>query len=422
MHDVFLSYAREDRDQVERYAAHLSERGVNVWFDARINVGTDAYAEIGAHLRDSSFVFLFWSKHSAGSAFVQRETIVAESFGKIIIPVRLDSTGFPVRIRLLIAGAQVIDARKRFPEQELNGLCDRIEPRRSARARVFACLNMKGGVGKTTLAANLALAFHERGLSVLLVDLDPQANLSNLLVDLERYEERIECDQAVISCFEPSIATGSATPKDDLRAIRPIIGAPPEATQLAYNLYNPLLGERIDLVLGQFELFKYSLPTNFPMLGATRQYFAQFVDCARQQYDVILFDVAPSNSFITECAVAFAQDIIAPVTPDKYALRGLSALYRLVRTAFALSSPPRIHVLRNAVGGDVAAEERPIIEEYGADLLDARIPKSDYFAIRNPNPAERVRDPLNTLAFRRGRGHIKTELRKAASELMERSG
>ena len=42
---------------------------------------------------------------------------------------------------------------------------------------ILSILNSKGGCGKTTLAANLTRAFHDRGRSVLVVDTDPQASL-----------------------------------------------------------------------------------------------------------------------------------------------------------------------------------------------------------------------------------------------------
>src|SRR5437016_13258690 len=45
-------------------------------------------------------------------------------------------------------------------------------------ARVIACANQKGGVAKPTTTLNLAVAFKERGLRVLVVDLDPQGNLT----------------------------------------------------------------------------------------------------------------------------------------------------------------------------------------------------------------------------------------------------
>ena len=422
LHDIFVSYAREDRPRVEKIAEYMAAQGVDVWFDRRITGGQEQYEEIANALRGSSFVLLVWSASAAGSAFVQKEINLAATLGKIIIPVRLDRHSYTPTASLILAGTQFVDARReRFPELELRKICSRIEPKPHKPAPVIATLNMKGGVGKTTLTANLAAAFHsEHSKSVLAIDLDPQANLSNLLVDSNRYEERVSCDQSVISCFEPSICTGALSPARDLRIVNPINGAPPEGTQLAFNLRDPLLAERFDVIIGQFELFKYSLPTNFPYLPACHDYFRRFIEIARNQYDLIFIDAAPSNSFITECAVVAATDIIAPVTPDKYALRGLAALKRLIGSAYQLPSPPRVHVLRNSVQRDVSDAEQPIINEYAAELLDARIPKSDFFATKNPNVNAVVRDTLSTLAYYRGHANIKQALRKTCREVLDR--
>ena len=54
-------------------------------------------------------------------------------------------------------------------------------------AIVVSLINMKGGVGKTTLAAQLAHAADKRNFRTLAVDLDPQANLSQSLLTPERY-------------------------------------------------------------------------------------------------------------------------------------------------------------------------------------------------------------------------------------------
>lgn len=421
LHDVFISYAREDRPRIEPFVQFMQSRGVDVWFDDRIAGGDQPFEAIANALRDSSFVLLFWSEAAAGSSFVQREVMYADKLGKRIVPIKLDRRGFPSAVALILADRQAIDARTGFPEQRMATICERIEPRPPSQAPVIATLNMKGGVGKTTLSANLSASFHaDFDKNVLIVDLDPQANLSNLLVDPERYEERINCDQAVISCFEPSICTGVESPARDLRSVNPIIGTPPEGTQLAFNLRDPLQSKRFDVVLGQFELFKYSLPANFPYLPGCKAYFDQFIGVARKQYDLIVIDAAPSNSFITECAVRAATDIVAPVTPDKYALRGLSALRRLIDHAYELPTTPRLHVLRNAVGAEVTSGEQPIVDEYAGCLLDARIPRSDFFAIKNPNANIRVRDTLATLAFYRGQTRVRQALKKACNEILER--
>jgi chromosome partitioning protein len=53
----------------------------------------------------------------------------------------------------------------------------------------IAFFNNKGGVGKTSLVYHLAFMFAERGLSVVAIDLDPQANLSSMLLTDDRLEE-----------------------------------------------------------------------------------------------------------------------------------------------------------------------------------------------------------------------------------------
>jgi chromosome partitioning protein len=72
-----------------------------------------------------------------------------------------------------------------------------------AMAVSVSLINMKGGVGKTTLAAQLAFAAARRDLRTLAVDLDPQANLSQALLSPEHYVKHLrDRKPTVVQVFE----------------------------------------------------------------------------------------------------------------------------------------------------------------------------------------------------------------------------
>lgn len=60
-----------------------------------------------------------------------------------------------------------------------------------ARSKKLTFFNNKGGVGKTTLAFNVAVEFAKKGYKTVLVDLDPQCNLTRLALGDEYYENTI---------------------------------------------------------------------------------------------------------------------------------------------------------------------------------------------------------------------------------------
>ncbi len=420
-YDVFISYASNDRESASSYAQLLQSFGVTTWYDQNGGTEEHIFKQIADALRQSSFVLLLWSRHAAGSSFVEREIFLAEELGKKVIPVKLDSRPLSAQMRLILARTKLIDARTRIPQRELLDVCERINPPKLVAGPAFLFLNMKGGVGKTTLAANIGGTLHGPPFnkSVLLIDLDAQANLSNLLLNESEYVEAVSADRSVISCFEQSQADGHSSPSDNLFGISSDAIAP-KPTQLAYNLRNPMTDRRFDLIVGQFELFKYSLSRNFAHLARCEERFAAFVTWARKQYDVVILDAAPSNSFVTECAIRSATDIVAPTTPDKYALRGIQAIGRLMDEGMELQKARPIHVLRNAVGKDPDTPEQTICDAYPVETLASRIRGSTYMQVKNADPSIRVRDPLAELAFFKARRDMKEALSSVCDELLRR--
>src|SRR5262249_50907154 len=79
-------------------------------------------------------------------------------------------------------------------------------------------INMKGGVGKTTLAAQLAHAATRKGLRTLAVDLDPQANLSQALLSPQQYVKHLRDKKpTVVQLFEQYLPA-----TDDSASPRPV--------------------------------------------------------------------------------------------------------------------------------------------------------------------------------------------------------
>jgi TIR domain len=94
--NVFISYAREDRLEVEAAAELLRAGGVQVFIDVRdIAYGQRWEDALGTALQRCERVLVFWSEYAAASEWVDREWRLAHKLGKRIVPARLDDTPMP---------------------------------------------------------------------------------------------------------------------------------------------------------------------------------------------------------------------------------------------------------------------------------------------------------------------------------------
>jgi len=93
--DLFLSYAREDRDTAQQLAHALGEEGFSVWWDREIRGGSDFTEEIAAKLHAARRVIVLWSPKAVTSSFVRDESARARDAGKLL-PVRIEEVDLPL--------------------------------------------------------------------------------------------------------------------------------------------------------------------------------------------------------------------------------------------------------------------------------------------------------------------------------------
>jgi WD40 repeat protein len=99
MTDVFISYAREDRETAQRLAAALEARGWSVWWDREIPVGHSFDQVIEQQLDAAKSVVVLWSQDSAASEWVKNEAAFAAEKGVLIPAVLLSNARPPLEFR-----------------------------------------------------------------------------------------------------------------------------------------------------------------------------------------------------------------------------------------------------------------------------------------------------------------------------------
>lgn len=178
--------------------------------------------------------------------------------------------------------------------------------------KIIAVANQKGGVGKTTTSVNLAACLAERGVRVLLIDLDPQANAT--------------------SAF----------------GLEPIDN---------HSIYGPILGLE--------EVSKIVIPTRFKhlwLIPGDLNLAGAEVEVARAEdhltrlrtaleplrrdatFDVVLLDCPPSLGILMTNALAAADELLVPIQCEYFALEGLSKIVQVVEQIRACGANPDLRI------------------------------------------------------------------------------
>ncbi|MFC8381415.1 ParA family protein [Nocardia sp. NPDC056952] len=218
--------------------------------------------------------------------------------------------------------------------------------------RIITIANQKGGVGKTTTTVNLAAALAHQGMTVLVVDLDPQGNASTAL--------GVAHNSGVPSSYE--LLIGEVTVKDAIQV------SPHSERLLCVPATIDLAGAEIELV---------------SMVAREGRLKTAIREAGMVGFDIdyVLIDCPPSLGLLTVNALVAAKEVLIPIQCEYYALEGVGQLLRNIGLVQAHLNP-ELHVStvlltmydgRTKLADQVAEEVR---NHFGDVVLKSMIPRS----------------------------------------------
>lgn len=416
---AYLAFEPADEEAARQIAAELERYEWTVARSSPELRQSERMAALVQTVGEAAVVVVLASNAAQDSTWMQREVAAALNNGRPMIVVITGPLAPDSWITATLDTATAIDLTRGARSEALSQISDRARTA-SGRGRVIAMLNIKGGVGKTVLAANLFAAAHLADKrSVSFIDLDPQHNLTQYFLSPgERHRIR-DRNHTIYNVLNPR--GESSLSRNDFGAISVPL--------------NRARGKQpnFELVAGDERLFEFTLDTRSDRDKAeafTR--FRALIASLRARCDAVVIDSNPCATFLTRLAITCADHIVAPVRPEKYSLTGLNMLEHVVREVRGRAlRPGEFSVLLNGVNdrtrssetGDADSLTRNEIAAapfFGSALLQDEVP---YSAVLRSAPSERIAaNPINVTAMMRVGGRpAKESLTRAAAAILRRA-
>lgn len=214
---------------------------------------------------------------------------------------------------------------------------------------VVAIANQKGGVGKTTTAINLAAALACLDKDVLIIDFDPQGNVtSGLGINISPSDDKTIYD----------VISGNATVESAIRRT-------PMEWMSVIPADRQLAGAEVELV----------------SVLSRETVFSNAINPIRTMYDFIIVDCPPSLGLLTINALVAADSAITPVQCEFYSMEGLTHFMKTIQKIKATLNPElevdggviTMYDARNSLSSQVRDQ---ISKYYGEKLYKTIIPKN----------------------------------------------
>ncbi len=279
----------------------------------------------------------------------------------------------------------------------------------------------KGGVGKTTIAANLASIYALMGLRTLIIDLDFQANLTLAFgydseLTVEEASETGLPQEKVVEAHFGNLIPGWPYGRSSLRSVVKM----PYGENGPHLIPADLTLDRLDTILtydaieGRKSDLKIAAMIQEGLSGSNS-------DFDLSKYDVILFDAAPAKNRMTRGALLASDYVVSPVSMEKFSTKAISYLSSVLTDMREdIGRSPELVVIGNFHTPNrlrVINQMSVLSHEYPGALLDNVIRRSEEF----PKTLSED-DDLPPLAMAKPTSESAIELRAVAKALLEKTG
>lgn len=205
--------------------------------------------------------------------------------------------------------------------------------------KTISIFNNKGGVGKTTLTFHLAHALSEINKKILVIDLDPQCNLTILSMDSEKLHEIWETENDFIEDFESAKNNISSskfeTITNETRSVHFLLKPTEDGVSDITAISTPYkLSKNLDLIPGRLTLHTYEetianrwsdayqgAPLAIRTLTKIRVLAIQYAE--KFGYDLVIFDTSPSLGILNKLIISTTDGFLIPCMPDMFSLYGI---------------------------------------------------------------------------------------------------
>jgi len=201
--------------------------------------------------------------------------------------------------------------------------------------KIISLFNNKGGVGKSTLGFHLGYALNELKYKTLMIDLDPQCNLTICGIQTEELHKIWEEEDDYIDDYEKAFTNDSTKILQSPRSIHFLL-KPAEDGLSDLKILPPAvkLDENLDLIPGRLSIHKYENKLaerwngayqgdNLAIRTITKIREICNLYAEKNKYDFIIIDTSPSLGILNKTIISTVDGFFIPAKPDMFSLYGI---------------------------------------------------------------------------------------------------